>query len=58
MHTLYDYLDSGNGYKIRLLLAQFGLTYGWVDSTSCKARPHAEFLAKNPERPHSDAAAG
>lgn len=28
---LYDYLDSGNGYKIRLLLAQLG-------STRCPSR--------------------
>jgi hypothetical protein len=25
--TLYDYLDSGNGYKIRLLLAQLEQRY-------------------------------
>ena len=24
---LYDYLDSGNGYKVRLLLAQLGMPY-------------------------------
>ena len=27
--VLYDYLDSGNGYKIRLLLAQLGRHYRW-----------------------------
>jgi glutathione S-transferase len=28
---LYDYLDSGNGYKIRLLLAQLARPYRWVE---------------------------
>ena len=30
MH-LFDYLDSGNGYKARLLLAQLGLDYRWTE---------------------------
>ena len=30
MLTLYDYLDSGNGYKIRLLLALLNEPYRWV----------------------------
>ena len=29
--TLYDYLDSGNGYKIRLLLALLNHPYRWVE---------------------------
>ncbi len=29
MH-LFDYLDSGNGYKVRLLLAQLGMKYRWT----------------------------
>jgi glutathione S-transferase len=47
--TLYDYLDSGNGYKIRLLLAQQQRAYRWieVDILSGATRT-AEFLAKNP----------
>jgi len=46
---LYDYLDSGNGYKIRLLLAQLGRPYRWVelDITTGQTRTPA-FLAKNP----------
>jgi hypothetical protein len=28
---LYDYLDSGNGYKVRLLLAQLARPYRWVE---------------------------
>jgi glutathione S-transferase len=49
MYTLFDYLDSGNGYKIRLLLAQLGLSYGWVDVDIMKGETRtSEFLAKNP----------
>jgi glutathione S-transferase len=49
MLTLYDYLDSGNGYKIRLLMAQLGLSYGWVDVDITKGESRtSEFLAKNP----------
>ena len=29
MH-LFDYLDSGNGFKVRLLLAQLGMKYRWT----------------------------
>jgi glutathione S-transferase len=49
MTTLYDYLDSGNGFKIRLLLAQLKKTYRWVelDILSNETRT-PEFLAKNP----------
>ncbi|MFL6603309.1 MAG: glutathione S-transferase family protein [Steroidobacteraceae bacterium] len=49
MDTLYDYLDSGNGYKIRLLLAQLEKPYNWVelDILANETRTPA-FLAKNP----------
>lgn len=49
MITLYDYLDSGNGYKVRLLLAQQQRAYHWVelDILSGETRS-AAFLAKNP----------
>jgi glutathione S-transferase len=49
MVTLYDYLDSGNGYKIRLLLAQLQQPYNWVelDILANETRTPA-FLAKNP----------
>jgi glutathione S-transferase len=48
MH-LFDYLDSGNGYKVRLLLAQLGLRYDWteVDIDAGKTRT-PEFLKRNP----------
>jgi glutathione S-transferase len=47
--TLYDYLDSGNGYKIRLLLALLNRPYHWVevDILTGATRVPA-FLAKNP----------
>lgn len=48
MH-LYDYLDSGNGYKARLLLAQLGVKYGWTEVDIDKGETRtAEFLARNP----------
>jgi glutathione S-transferase len=47
--TLYDYLDSGNGYKIRLLLAQLGRPYRWRELDIMKgATRTVEFLRKNP----------
>jgi glutathione S-transferase len=49
MMTLYDYLDSGNGYKIRLLLAQLGQHYRWVELDILTGQTRTpEFLAKNP----------
>ena len=46
---LYDYLDSGNGYKIRLLLAQLDRRYRWVEVDILSgATRTAGFLAKNP----------
>jgi glutathione S-transferase len=47
--TLYDYLDSGNGYKIRLLCALLNEPYHWVEvDILAGATRSAEFLAKNP----------
>jgi len=48
MH-LFDYLDSGNGYKVRLLLAQLAQRYDWteVDLDTGKTRA-PEFLKRNP----------
>ena len=49
MLRLYDYLPSGNGYKVRLLLAQLALPFELVqlDITQGATRT-PEFLAKNP----------
>lgn len=49
MLRLYDYPDSGNAYKIRLLLSQLGKPFERVeiDIRGGKTR-RPEFLAKNP----------
>src|SRR6266478_3621401 len=49
MLTLYDYLDSGNGYKARLLLAQLDRRYRRVERDIMAGETRTpEFLAKNP----------
>jgi glutathione S-transferase len=49
MLRLYDYYDSGNGYKVRLLLAQLGITYEYVETDIIKGETRTpEFLAINP----------
>ena len=49
MLTLYDYFDSGNGYKVRLLLAQLGTPYKLVELDIMQGATRTpEFLAKNP----------
>jgi len=48
MH-LFDYLDSGNGYKARLLFAQLGQSYAWTEVDIDKGETRTpEFLARNP----------
>jgi glutathione S-transferase len=48
MH-LFDYLDSGNGFKVRLLLAQLGQTYDWTNVDIDKGETRTpEFLKRNP----------
>ena len=49
MLRLYDYFDSGNGYKVRLALAQLAIPYRLiaVDIEKGETRT-AEFLAMNP----------
>jgi glutathione S-transferase len=47
MH-LFDNLDSGNGYKVRLLLAQLRIGYRWSDlDIDAGATRTPEFLARN-----------
>ena len=49
MMTLYDFTGSGNGYKVRLLLAQLGLPYKRIECDILKGETRTpEFLAKNP----------
>jgi glutathione S-transferase len=46
---LYDFLPSGNGYKIRLLLTQLGMPFEWVEVNITKNETRTpEFLSKNP----------
>jgi glutathione S-transferase len=45
---LFDDLDSGNGYKVRLLLAQLGLRYDWTElNVDTGATRTPEFLKRN-----------
>ena len=49
MLRLYDYSDSGNGYKARLLLAQLGTPYELVELDILAGETRTpEYLAKNP----------
>ena len=49
MLTLYGDLDSGNVYKVRLLLAQLRVSFRRVDTTQNRGEPAtAEFRAINP----------
>ena len=49
MLRLYDYYDSGNGYKVRLLLAQLGIPFELIERDIMKGETRSpEFLAKNP----------
>lgn len=49
MLRLYDYADSGNGYKVRLALAQLAIPYRFVPVDIEKGESRtAEFLAMNP----------
>jgi glutathione S-transferase len=49
MYRLYDYLSSGNGYKVRLLLTQLGIPFERVELDILKGETRtAEFLARNP----------
>ena len=49
MLTLYDYLPSGNGYKVRLLLTQLGIPFKRVELDIMKGETRTtEFLAMFP----------
>src|SRR5437764_1242073 len=46
---LYDYLPSGNGYKVRLLLMQLGHRFTLIEKDITKGETRtAEFLVLNP----------
>jgi glutathione S-transferase len=49
MLRLYDYLPSGNGYKVRLLLTQLDLPFERIELDILKGETRTlEFLRKNP----------
>lgn len=49
MMTLYDFMGSGNGYKVRLVLAHLGLPYRLIERDILKGETRTpEFLARNP----------
>ena len=49
MYRLYDYLPSGNGYKVRLVLKYLDLSYELVEvNVKARATRTPEFLQKNP----------
>jgi len=46
---LYDYLPSGNSYKVRLLLSYLSISYEWENLDIIKGETQTEaFKAKNP----------
>lgn len=49
MPTLYDFLDSGNGYKVRLTLRELGQPFIYREMNILEGETHeAWFVAKNP----------
>jgi glutathione S-transferase len=49
MYQLYDFLPSGNGYKVRLLLTQLGIPFDRIELDILKGETRTpEFLVKNP----------
>jgi glutathione S-transferase len=49
VYTLYDYLPSGNGYKVRLTAKRLGIPYRLVQMDITRGATRTpEFLAKNP----------
>jgi glutathione S-transferase len=50
MLTLYDFLPSGNGYKVRLLLSQLARPFHLVELDILKGETRTpDFLEKNPD---------
>jgi glutathione S-transferase len=49
MYRLYDYLPSGNGYKVRLLLTQLQIPFEYVELDIVEGETRTDdYLAKNP----------
>ena len=52
MLKLYDFLESGNCYKARLLMAQLGLPFERIDTNILTGETKTPaYLAKNPNEP-------
>lgn len=48
MLQLYDFLPSGNGYKVRLLLTQLDVIFEWIEVNILEGKTRSpEFLSKN-----------
>ena len=54
---LHDNLSSGNGYKVRLLLAQLGISFERIEYDTGRGETRTpEFLKRiDPQRPHPGA---
>ena len=49
MYKLYDFLPSGHGYKVRLLLTQLQIPFSRIEVNILKNESRSpDFLAKNP----------
>jgi glutathione S-transferase len=49
MYRLYDFLPSGNGYKVRLALTQLGIPFELIELDILSGETRTpEFLARNP----------
>lgn len=49
MIKLYDFLESGNGYKVRLLLTQLGVPFERIELDITRGESRTDdFLARNP----------
>jgi len=48
MYRLYDFLPSGNGYKVRLLLTQLEIPFERVELNILKGNSHQSFLSRIP----------
>lgn len=49
MYKLYDFLPSGNGYKVRLLLTQLQISFELIELNILEGETRTnEFLVKNP----------
>jgi glutathione S-transferase len=51
MYTLYDYWESGNCYKVRLLLNQVEIAYQRILVDICLGRPERQNFGKERQSP-------